>query len=1722
MESGMDQNGRRYNLGNYFFAGVVTMISFFLCLPCAADKLKLKSSGAILDDIQILDETDEQHVHFRTRNQGLGKYPFDSVIIIEWPGYTNAVELLEKGRKLMDEGAVAVAAKEYVSAVEKYEEAERTLLAIRKQSRQYDKALEPIRLCRKALTTARELAKMQGLYAEHKALMAQAIESLRDGDLVAASEQLRDARTRLLNVTRAPFESDVREQMTRLDQLIRHLQVIVPLAETVDMLAKAPLDLAESEELEAWRTEAMRAIATLAKVAEAPPDIVSAAKAMARKLEPLLPQIDKTIELRMQADKELDLSVELVTMAEQARADQQFADARTQLGRAQRILDDLDGLSPKQLGRRDNLIERMAKETESIVEAERERRKHQGQLRALEELEQMRQSALALIDQGEFANALALYDKADQEIAMLSADVVQELQPRLDSIRVALSRDATNAREKLNEKRIAAGWIKIAGSSELVQPTPENMVNAMAAELALGDFARAEDWYVKIKTDTNASTFLRGAEALVAPVLLEWGKLLANQQQYAQAIDKFNLLIEQYPNSRLSSEAAAGKLRCDEAIRQVLRTAQRQRAVQAAPYVIGAVVLVIGMCITWRLPSVVQWRNWTSIRRAEPKMDARPERVRRICQRVSERLGRLAGHRKLNSAGIKAQALAEVLLAILDNRSGLVQQGLSRLDRVRQLFPDGVQQRRWLLKYYAATGRVSGEAVQSYIEFCQAKDQARIPLLRERVLEHLRSACEVRAGADRADIRDRLNWNQAACKVFPEQPWPQLGVGQAQYRLGDLEQARRTLEPLVKQHPDVWAARACLARVYTALGKSDRAQRELSELASARSDDPEVMLEVAGQRAAQGQLHEAGELLNRLTDAPSAIKARAAALRAKVAMRFGRTEFAVTALEKAHAAQPDDLHLTLTLAEAYGRMGDDARALALLEQAIDPNTADPDLQFTMASALLNVNQYGKAAPWLERCSHLNHRPRQVPILRARCMIEAGQYDAAISVLRSAQELSRESADVAFLLGVALYKRGSPKEALRYFARAGASQPKEDRVLAFRARANACACLHRIGNSHVRARRFLEAAQTFTSLRKNLKPAHPDYRCVTQAISECYVRAGLLFIGDRQLDRAREAIIALERAHTLGMRPVARLLLAGLYCHEKKYDKALPVYDEMLREMPDSESLRFARALAASRTQDQQWALQELKSISSQPGRYNLRAALAIAGKEAESKQFDRAAEILSSAARSPAAAQNRYYGETCCRTVLYSIRAGKTDRAKQLATELLAEGNPEFADVVVGALLVDDRDFVAALPYLEAGIRNDGKRTSHTMFLKQVYKRVANQQCENKEFGKAMDTLQRALGRDADRELRQFMKLTEAACNNTGTQLIDEKVIKLLDDLYASSSEPDAMLIRSVAVAHHRRAFDLTESGRYAPALQHWERAHQLWTTQVRRSSRFWCEFIESYNAGQQYKLENDAAKLEQRLAKQFAALSVVVAGKLLAEFRFADARRFWQQACELAGKETALEVFKEVADVNSMIARLDIKANPEQAYELLKFLYDNVDPNPQYKNNLEILSLNVAQQHLKSGDIKKFLARAYEAGEQHKETAANIAFAEALELLKKKDIARFLEIMDVVALLKPDFADMVEKVRDVRQNLIASIIEHCLSNALITILGATRPEIVGPILYQLLGAVAQINAMPDVGTITLVGNQLTARSRGNPNGTYSWDLNDLIAKIIQAISGAS
>jgi len=320
-------------------------------------------------------------------------------------------------------------------------------------------------------------------------------------------------------------------------------------------------------------------------------------------------------------------------------------------------------------------------------------------------------------------------------------------------------------------------------------------------------------------------------------------------------------------------------------------------------------------------------------------------------------------------------------------------------------------------------------------------------------------ALNARLLADDSKSDEALQSARAALAIDPSLPAANYLVGSIAQQRGQVDEAERSFEAVLREIPTHLDARVRLAQVeidrghasealslldgapgtrtvrmtlaqaLLADGQIDRGRQELAMLAADAATDPEPDI-------ALGTLDlEAGD-----TRSAAAHSARALALAPSspaVLLLAGRLAFetgdypkAADYLTKATAQNPDAFDPVALLANIYAEQGDSARARALLEQFASkhPEMAAPRTAIGIIHQA--AGQHDEARKWYEQAITIDPREPVAAARLARLYLDdPAKIQSAVDLARTAATQSADQPDVHDTLGWAYFKSGRTRSAV---------------------------------------------------------------------------------------------------------------------------------------------------------------------------------------------------------------------------------------------------------------------------------------------------------------------------------------------------------------------------------------------------------------------------------------------------------------------------------------------------------------------------------------------------------------------------------------------------------------------------------------------------------------------------------------------------------------------
>lgn len=263
-----------------------------------------------------------------------------------------------------------------------------------------------------------------------------------------------------------------------------------------------------------------------------------------------------------------------------------------------------------------------------------------------------------------------------------------------------------------------------------------------------------------------------------------------------------------------------------------------------------------------------------------------------------------------------------------------------------------------------------------------------------------------------------------AGKADPNNASVALKRAQAQLAAGQLDAARVSVEQALSMRPGWWPALALRVSLDVREKRFAEATRVLDSLDARAQEAPEALVLRAEILAAQNKGLEAAALIDK------AVALRPdgrLALRAYQLRRDAGDPKALSTLQSALAASPNDVSMRLAVAEALTSAGDRRGAISVLEEGARRLPTNPLILNNLAWAYFEAGD-AKALSTAEQA--VRYGPGLAPVQDTVGWIlyNAGRAEDAIQHLRAAQQLTPADGDVAYHLAAALLKTGRASEA----------------------------------------------------------------------------------------------------------------------------------------------------------------------------------------------------------------------------------------------------------------------------------------------------------------------------------------------------------------------------------------------------------------------------------------------------------------------------------------------------------------------------------------------------------------------------------------------------------------------------------------------------------------------------------------------------------------------
>ena len=290
------------------------------------------------------------------------------------------------------------------------------------------------------------------------------------------------------------------------------------------------------------------------------------------------------------------------------------------------------------------------------------------------------------------------------------------------------------------------------------------------------------------------------------------------------------------------------------------------------------------------------------------------------------------------------------------------------------------------------------------------------------------------ATAGRAD--EALIHIEKAFTLAPDDPAFAFAYGELLYRSGRVEDA---LEPL-KAAAELPEAVFLLAAVYEKLGQDEAMFATLEHYLELRPDDRDARLLLGGRLEAKKLYDRALEVYASDEDDP-ALLFRAADILGRNRETYAEAEKRV---RKSLALAPDLVEASLLLARLLGRTGRHEEALTELERAREASPENPQVYYNLATAYRRAGRLEEAERAAETFQALSKKAKETKDRKARVavtykkaadLLAQGRMLEAESVFASVLEIDPEHAQTRAMLAKIAFSKGRLDEALRWVTEA---------------------------------------------------------------------------------------------------------------------------------------------------------------------------------------------------------------------------------------------------------------------------------------------------------------------------------------------------------------------------------------------------------------------------------------------------------------------------------------------------------------------------------------------------------------------------------------------------------------------------------------------------------------------------------------------------------------
>lgn len=285
-----------------------------------------------------------------------------------------------------------------------------------------------------------------------------------------------------------------------------------------------------------------------------------------------------------------------------------------------------------------------------------------------------------------------------------------------------------------------------------------------------------------------------------------------------------------------------------------------------------------------------------------------------------------------------------------------------------------------------------------------------------------------------------------ACPASAQEPDPQqlFKDASAAEKRGDVAQAVREYQEVVRLRPDMVEARAKLGLALVSLGRLDEAIAQYRTGLAQAPRDPDLRLDLATAYYLKGDLPDAATEYGSLhEDAPGNVEI--ATVLGNCYVILGRTAEAIALLSPLDGANPDDVNLQLTLGWALVRAGRTKEGLERIEK-LAQRLHSAEAYMGAATAELKLEAYDDARRNVDEALRLNPRLPGLYTLSGIIREALGDQEGAAAAFEKGVEANPNDVDARLHFGGVLYKQRKLDAARAHLERALQIYPDSSQAL----------------------------------------------------------------------------------------------------------------------------------------------------------------------------------------------------------------------------------------------------------------------------------------------------------------------------------------------------------------------------------------------------------------------------------------------------------------------------------------------------------------------------------------------------------------------------------------------------------------------------------------------------------------------------------------------------